>query len=316
MSQKDVNPFKNSDSNKRYYTYDYFLKKKFGVKCAKLSLDGGLTCPNIDGTKGFGGCVYCSESGSGEFTAKGSIAEQIESQKSVYKRKWSGRELKYIAYFQAHTNTYAPAEKLKALYMQALSCDDIVGISVATRADALPDEVCDLLYEVSQHTFLTVELGLQTCHAKTAELINRCHTLEEFETGVGKLRNRGIRVCVHLINGLPGETEEMMVQSAAYVSGLDIQGVKLHSLSVLSDSRLGKMYEREKFPILTRDEYIRTVVRQLEVIKEDTVAERLTGDPDPHKLIEPAWSVDKVSVLNGIDKLMYSENTYQGKKYR
>ncbi len=312
MSQKDVNPFKNSDSNKRYYTYDCFLKRKFGFKCAKLSLDGGFTCPNIDGTKGIGGCIYCSGKGSGEFTASGNITEQIEAQKAVYARKWGNRELKYIAYFQAHTNTYAPIHVLSSLYDQALASSDVVGMSIATRADALPDGVCRLLKEISERTFLTVELGLQTRYEHTARRINRCHTLGEFEEAVAKLREMNIRVCVHLINGLPGEDHEMMLESAKYVSSLDVQGVKIHSLSVLSDSRLGAVYRQEPFYIMSKDEYIATVADQLEILREDIVVERLTGDPDPDKLIEPAWSVDKISVLNGIDKLLYSRNTYQG----
>ncbi len=316
MSQKDLNPFKYSDSNKRYCTYDYYLKTKFGVKCAKLSLDGGFTCPNKDGTKGVGGCIYCSGKGSGEFTAPGSIKEQIETQKSVYQRKWSNRELKYIAYFQAHTNTYAPVSRLKELYTQALLCEDVIGMSIATRADALPDDVCRLLAEVSEKTFLTVELGLQTSYEHIAQSINRCHTLEEFESGVKKLRELGIRVCVHLINGLPGESEKMMIENARYVSQLDVQGVKIHSLSVLSDSRLGELYMSKGFPIMSKEAYIDTVVSQLEALREDMVIERLTGDPDPRMLIEPRWSVDKVSVLNGIDKLMFARNTYQGKLFR
>ncbi len=312
MSQKDINPFKYSDTNKRYHTYDRFLKSKFGFKCAKLSLDGGFTCPNIDGTKGVGGCVYCSALGSGEFTASGSITEQAETQKKVYMRKWNGRRLGYIAYFQAHTNTYAPVDVLSRIYGEALACEGVVGMSIATRADALPDDVCRLLYEISQRTFLTVELGLQSCHEVTAERINRCHTLAEFESAVNKLRDLGIRVCVHLINGLPGEDEEMMIQSAKYVSSLDIQGVKIHSLSVLSDSRLGQMYRERPFYIMSREEYIRTAVSQLRVMRGDIVIERLTGDPEPGKLIVPDWSLDKISVLNGIDKLMYALDTYQG----
>ncbi len=312
MSQKDINPFKNSDSNKRYYTYDHFLKQKFGTKCAKLSLDCGFTCPNIDGTKGTGGCIYCSGKGSGEFTAPGSISEQIETQRAVYLRKWKGKALKYIAYFQAHTNTYASVDILSGLYCQALSAEDVVGISIATRADALPDDVCDLLGELSEKTFLTVELGLQTCHEHIAHSINRCHTLHEFEDAVKRLRNMNIRVCVHLINGLPGEDRKMMVENAEYASSLDIQGVKLHSLSVLSDSRLGYVYKKVPFYIMSRDEYIETVADQLECLRGDIVIERLTGDPDPGKLIEPAWATDKISVLNGIDKILYLRGTYQG----
>ncbi len=317
MTQKQTNPFEYTDSNKRYHTYDYFMKRKFGMKCAKLSLDGGFTCPNRDGTRGKGGCVYCSSSGSGEFTQKGSIKEQIAAQKSVYERKWGQNKLGYIAYFQANTNTYAPVNVLERLYCEALEQKDVVGMSVATRADTLPDDVCELLGELSQNTFLTVELGLQTCHDSTAEKINRCHTTKEFLHGYEKLKKYdNIRICVHIINGLMGEDPKMMLENAEFVSNIGADGIKIHSLLVLDDSTLGGEYRRKPFKLQSREEYIKTVVMQLEHISPHIVAERLTADPDPSELLAPEWTKNKIEILNGIDKMMYSENTYQGKLLR
>lgn len=317
MTQKEINPFEYTDSNKRYYTYDYFMKRKFGMKCAKLSLDGGFTCPNKDGTRGTGGCVYCSSSGSGEFTKKGSIKEQIDAQKSVYERKWGKNKLGYVAYFQANTNTYAPVNVIEKLYCEALDQSGVVGLSIATRADALPDDVCELLGEISEKTFLTVELGLQTCHDEVAEKINRCHTTKEFLCGYEKLRKYGnIRICVHIINGLMWEDEKMMLENAEFVSNIGADGIKIHSLLVLSDSPLGCRYAKVPFRVQSREEYIRTVVKQLELLKPNIVVERLTADPDATKLLAPEWTENKIEILNGIDKLMYAENTYQGRLLR
>ncbi len=317
MTQKETNPYKNSDDNKRYYTYDRYLKKRFGMKCAKLSLDGGFTCPNKDGSRGVGGCIYCSSSGSGEFERSGSIAQQLAEQKKVYERKWSGKKLGYIAYFQSNTNTYAPIDRLSSLYTQALDCDGVIGLDVATRADALNDDVCRLLGELSKSTFVTVELGLQTCHDEVARRINRCHTTREFLLGYESLRKYGnIRICTHIINGFMWENEEMMIENAKFVSDIGSDGIKIHSLLVLKDSTLGKMYLASPFELQSREDYINTVIAQLEVINGDMVVERLVADTDESLLIAPEWVKRKTDVLNGIDKLMYSKNTYQGRLFK
>ena len=222
--------FKYSDSNKRYHTLDYFYKHKFGCKIAKISLNGGFTCPNKDGTKGVGGCIYCSKLGSGDYAGKPnkSLTEQFFDIKKIMNKKW--QDTKYIGYFQANTNTYAPVSELKKKYEEILKIDGVVGLNIATRSDAITEECLDYLKELNKETFLNIELGLQTIHEDTNKLINRGETLEEFEVMVKKLRSRGINVIVHIINGLPYETKEMMLETIKYVNKLDIQGIKFHSL--------------------------------------------------------------------------------------
>lgn len=308
------NDFKYSYNNKRYKTLDYFYKEKFGKKVAKISLNANFTCPNKDGTKGIGGCIYCSPSGSGDYAGnpKEDIVKQFNDIKDIMSKKWN--DTLYIGYFQANSNTYAPVEKLKELFEPILKQENVVGLAVATRCDCLEEDVLDYLEELNKRTYLTVELGLQTIHEKTSKLINRCHTLKEFEDGVNKLRKRGIDVVVHIINGLPFETEEMMIDTAKYLNTLDIQGVKIHMLHILKNTNLAKFYQISPFKILTKDEYIDIVIKQLEVLNDNIVIHRLTGDPDPKDLIEPTWTIKKIDVLNGIDKEMAKKNTYQGIK--
>ena len=308
------NPFKYSYNNKRYLTLDYFYKNKFGKKVAKISLNGNFTCPNKDGTKGVGGCIYCSPLGSGDYAGNKNedILTQFNSIKKVMDNKW--KDTLYIGYFQANSNTYAPVDRLKELYEPILKQENVVGISIATRCDCLPKDVLDYLEDLNNRTYLTVELGLQTIHEKTSKLINRGHTLKEFEDGVKKLRDRGIDVVVHIINGLPGETKDMMIETAKYLNKLDIQGVKIHMLHIVKNTNLAISYQVSPFKILTKDEYIDIVINQLEVLNEKIVIHRLTGDPDPKELIEPLWTIKKIDVLNGIDKEMAKRNTYQGIK--
>ncbi len=306
--------FKYSDTNKRYYTLDYFYKHKFNCKIAKVSLNAGFTCPNKDGTKGIGGCIYCSKLGSGDYAGnlKDDVVTQFNSIKKVMDNKW--KNTKYIGYFQANTNTYASVDKLKSVYEPILKLDNVVGLAIATRADCLEDDVLDYLNDLNKRTYLTVELGLQTIHEKTSKLINRCHSLKEFEDGVNKLRERNIDVVVHIINGLPNEDEEMMLETVKYLNKLDIQGIKIHMLHIIKDTKLEEYYKKEKFHILSKDEYINIVIKQLELLREDIVIHRLTGDPDPNELIEPKWTIKKIDVLNGIDKEMAKRDTYQGIK--
>ena len=299
-------------NNKRYYTLDSFYKKKFGCKIAKVSLNANFTCPNRDGTKGVGGCIYCSSLKSGEYAGNinQNIVEQFNSIKEVMLKKWPSA--KFIGYFQAGTNTYASVDYLKGVFEPILKIDNVVGLNIATRPDAISDECLNYLEDLNTRTYLTIELGLQTIHDKTSKLINRCHTLKEFEDMVLRLRERKIDVVVHIINGLPYETKDMMLDTIKYLNKLDIQGVKIHMLHVLKNTKLAKLYEQEKFHILTKDEYIDIVVSQLELLRPDIVIHRITGDPKVDDLIEPTWLIKKFVVLNDIDKELKKRNTYQG----
>ena len=308
------NKFKYSNSNKRYHTLDYFYKNKFNSKVFKVSLNAGFSCPNIDGTVGYGGCIYCSSSGSGDYAGNpnDNLVKQFNTVKEIIHKKWP--EAKYIGYFQAHTNTYAPVNVLKEKYETILKLPNVVGLNIATRADAINNECLDYLTELSKKTYLTIELGLQTIHESTTKLINRCHTLECFEKMVKKLRDRNINVVVHIINGLPYETKEMMIETAKYLNKLDIQGIKIHMLHILKGTKLAKIYNEKPFHVLTKEEYIDIVCDQLEYINENIVINRITGDPSIDDLIEPNWLVKKFCVLNDIDKEMVKRDSYQGIK--
>lgn len=304
--------FKYSDDNKLYHTWNYHLRHKFGCKVFKVSLNGGFTCPNIDGTKGTGGCIYCSSLGSGDFAGceNDSILTQFEEVKAQLHKKW--HSAKYIPYFQAHTNTYAPVKRLKELFEPVLAAENVVGISIATRADCLADDVLEYLSELNKRTYLIVELGLQTVFDETGERINRCHTFSEFMDGYNKLTDRGINVCVHLIDGLPGETKDMMLKSAETVAALRPHCVKLHLLHILKNTEIAKQYERGELEVMTLEDYVDIIIRQLEVFHEDTIIQRLTGDGGRDWLIAPLWSLKKFVVLNEIDKEMKRRETYQG----
>ncbi len=306
--------FKYTLDNKRYHTLNYYYKKKYGIKVFKLSLNAGFTCPNLDGTKGYGGCIYCSKTGSGEFGGNklDSLTKQVSDMKKFVNKK--NIPCKYIGYFQARTNTYAPVSILKERYEEVLECPDIIGLNIATRCDAITDECLDYLDELNKRTFLNIELGLQTIHEKTSKLINRCHTLDEFTNMVNKLRERKINVIVHIINGLPYETEEDMLETVKYLNKLDIQGIKIHMLNIIKDTEMAKLYEREKFHILTKEEYIDIVIKELELLRPEIVINRITADPDKNDLIEPTWLLKKCQLLNDIDKEMKKRNTYQGIK--
>ena len=308
--------FKYSNTNKRYYTLDYFYKEKFRSKVFKVSLNADFTCPNKDGRVGYGGCIYCSKSGSGEYAGdkEKDLVTQFNEVKKVMLKKWP--KAKYIGYFQANTNTYAPLPILKEKYETILKLDNVVGLNIATRPDSISDECLDYLEELSKKTYLTIELGLQTIHDKTSKLINRCHTLKCFEDMVKKLRDRNINVVVHIINGLPNETKEMMIDTVKYLSNLDIQGIKIHMLSILKDTPIEKMYKENKFKLITREEYIDIVCTQLEYLREDIVVHRITGDPKVSDLVEPDWLIKKVTILNDIDKEMVKRNIYQGDKLK
>lgn len=317
QTQRTNNPFPYSDSNKRYYTYDYYLKQTFGGKCAKIPIDAGFTCPNIDGRCGTGGCIYCSARGSGDFAVGGglSVAEQYRITKEKLSGKWSTERC--IPYFQAHTNTYAPTTRLRELFEEAVSLPGAVGLNIATRADCLEDETVEYLAQLAERTVLTVELGLQSTNDETARRINRGHTYEEFVRGYEKLKRASdkIGICVHLIFGLPGEDDEIMLRSVKELATLHPDQVKLHLLHVLRSSRLAEIYERGEYTPLEREHYIDLVVKALTQLPPDTVIARLTGDGMGADLLAPDWSRKKVSVINDIDKKLYELDLWQGKSY-
>ena len=303
-------------NNKRYYTLDSFYKDKFGCKIAKISLNCNFTCPNRDGSKGVGGCIYCSSLKSGDYAGnyQDDVVSQFNEIKKVMLHKW--KDAKFIGYFQAGTNTYAPVKVLQEKFEPILKLDNVVGLNIATRPDAISDECLEYLIDLNKRTYLTIELGLQTIHDETSTLINRCHTLEEFKDMVLKLRENNINVVVHIINGLPYETKEMMLETVKYLNKLDIQGIKIHMLHILKNTKLAEVYEKESFHVLTKDEYIDIVVSQLELLRPDIVIHRITGDPKVEDLIEPTWLIKKFVVLNDIDKELKRRDTYQGKLYK
>lgn len=308
--------FKNTLDNKRYYTLNYYYKKRYGSKVFKVSLNGGFTCPNKDGTVGKKGCIFCSRLGSGDFAGnlKHDLVNQFNEVKNIMLKKWP--QAKYIGYFQANTNTYASVDELKEKYEAILKIDNVVGLNIATRSDAISDEVLDYLTELNSRCDLVIELGLQSMHDETLKFINRGHDLKNFEECFKRLKERRIKVVVHIINGLPNETKDMMIETAKYLNDLGIDGIKIHMLHIIKNTELADLYEKEKFHVLTKEEYIDIVIDQLEYLNEDIVINRITGDPVKEDLIEPSWLLKKFCVLNDIDKEMVRRDTYQGKKCR
>ncbi|MGN1014998.1 MAG: TIGR01212 family radical SAM protein [Butyricicoccus sp.] len=298
-----------SGTGKRFYAYSSYLKQTYGGRVAKVPLDGGFTCPNRDGTKGIGGCIYCSAHGSGDFIAcpSRSLAEQFETYRQTSLQKW--QPIGFIPYFQSFTGTYAPPERLRELYTQALALPQTVGLSIATRPDCLDDSVCAVLGDLSRQSDLTVELGVQTVWDNTAAQCNLCHCFADTVDAVRRLRRYPLQICVHLINGLPGETHEQMVQSARAVGELGIDAVKLHLLHVLRGTALADM----DYTCLTQEEYIAIVCDQLEVLPPSVVIQRLTGDGRGEDLIAPAWSRRKREILNAIDQELKRRDSWQGK---
>ncbi len=317
-TQVNQNPFAFSDTNKRYHTYDYYMKHRFGGKCVKLPIDAGFTCPNIDGTCSTGGCIYCSGRGSGDFAPDAAfcVADQIRRQKEIYAHKWDVSRA--VAYFQAHTNTYAPLSVLKEKFEAALGEEGIIGLHIATRADCLEDEVVDYLKELAERTYLCVELGLQSSSDETAVRINRGHTYRQFVEGFTRLRNASpkIRIGVHIILGLPGEDDAQMLTTVRDVAALAPDEVKIHLLHVLRGTHLASMYERGEYTPLDRERYIGLVADAIELLPPETVIARLTGDGMKDALLAPLWNVKKTTVINDIDKLLFARDSWQGKKYQ
>lgn len=301
---------------KRYYSIDYYLKQAYGEKVYRLSLNGGMTCPNRDGTLDTRGCIFCSNAGSGDFAQKGCvpISEQIDSAKAQIRSKRNCR--KFIAYFQAYTNTYAPVEYLRKIFMEAIDDSDVVILSIATRPDCLSAEVLDLLDELNHIKPVWVELGLQTIHPNTHQFIRSGFTLEHFHEAVYHLSMKQIPVIVHVILGLPGESHAQMLETVSHVGHLPIFGIKLQLLHVLSDTDLGSIYQKQPFPLFTQDEYCEMIIDCLEILPKNITIHRLTGDGPKNLLLAPLWSSAKRSVLNQINKTLKIRDTYQGKFYK
>lgn len=301
----------------KYYSLDYYLKKRFNSKVFKVALNGNFTCPNRDGTVSHNGCIFCSPSGSGDFAGnpKDSLQNQFDMVSSVIHKKWN--EAKYIVYFQANTNTYKPLNELKLLFDEAIKLNDnIVAISIATRPDSLEQEKIDYLEELNKKIPVWIELGLQTSNDETADLINRGYKLDVMTDTIKRLRKANIEVIVHIINGLPNETETDMYNTIEYLNTLDIQGIKIHSLFVLKNTKLCEMYENNEFKMLELDEYVKITSNQMAMLNPNVVIHRISGDAPLDLLVAPMWSKKKLVVMNEIDKYMKLNDLYQGKFYK
>jgi uncharacterized protein len=309
-------PFPYASDDKRYHTWNYHLRGQFGHKVFKVALDGGFDCPNRDGTVAHGGCTFCSASGSGDFA--GNRVETLETQFNEIKEKMhtKWKDGKYMAYFQAFTNTHAPVDVLREKYESVLNQEGVVGLSIATRPDCLPDDVVEYLAELNQRTYLWVELGLQTVHERTASLINRAHDFQCYKDGVTKLRKHGIRICSHIINGLPLESYDMMMETAHEVAKLDVQGIKIHLLHLLKGTPMVKQYEKGMLEFLSQEDYVNLVCDQLEILPPEMIVHRITGDGPIDLMVGPMWSVNKWEVLNAIDAKLKERNSWQGKFYQ
>ncbi|MED3646838.1 TIGR01212 family radical SAM protein [Halalkalibacterium halodurans] len=314
--ESNLQPVPMRYGDKRYYSWNQHLREQFGEKVFKVPLDAGFDCPNRDGNVANGGCTFCSERGSGDFAGdrKDDLVTQFHTIKERMHKKWTSG--KYIGYFQAYTNTYAPVETLREYYEVILEQEGVVGLAIATRPDCLPDDVVEYLAELNKRTYLWVELGLQTVHERTALLINRAHDYQCYVDGVNKLRKHGIRVCSHIINGLPLENHQMMMETAKEVAKLDVQGIKIHSLHLLKRTPMVKQYEKGLVEFMSLEEYVNLVVDQLEVLPPHMIIHRLMGDGPGDLMIGPMWSMKKWEVLNAIEAELERRDSWQGKHYR
>jgi hypothetical protein len=301
---------------KRYRPFSRYLREIFGCRVQKIPLDAGFTCPNRDGRVGFGGCIYCGPRGSGTGAYENAVplGEQIRAGIESGKRRFG--KCKFIAYFQAFTNTYAPPERLKSLYDEALRHQEVVGLSIGTRPDCAPNEVLELLEEYARRCHFWVEYGLQSAHDYTLELINRGHDIGQFVDAVERTKGRGINICAHIILGLPGETKEEMMATADLVASLELEGIKIHSLYVLKGTKLAEIYQRGEFRLLELEEYVSLVCDFLERLPPDMVIQRLTGEAPRDLLVAPRWSREKMAVLGKIDTELEQRGSYQGIEWR
>jgi radical SAM protein (TIGR01212 family) len=302
---------------KRYNDFKSYLIKKFGEKVYKVTIDAGFSCPNRDGTKGYGGCIYCNSKGS-KHRKNNKLITPIETQiqqgKEFYKKTRKAK--KFLAYFQTYTNTYSDIETLKKIYSIPLNDKEIVGISIGTRPDCVDKEKIEIIQNLlNQKEEVWIEYGLQTVHNKTLQFINRGHTLDEFENAIEITKDKGIKICVHIIVGLPYETEEMMIQTAKYVAKLPVHGIKIHSLMLLKGTVMEKIYEKKPFRFLTMEEYVNITADILEILPEHMIIQRLTGDGYKDIFIAPDWCRNKLKVLNAINQELKRRNSHQGKNY-
>ena len=303
------------DPNKRYHTWNYALRQQFGEKIFKVPIDGGFDCPNRDGTVAKGGCTFCSVSGSGDMIVAPSDSLPLQFQKEIQlmHQKWPTVD-QYIVYFQNFTNTHAPVDVIRHRFEQVVNEKGVVGLSIGTRPDCLPDEVVNYLAELNERFYLWVELGLQTTFEETSTAINRAHDYQTYLDGVAKLRKHGIRVCTHLINGLPGETPAMMRENVRRtIQDSDIQGIKLHLLHLMTNTKMMRDYNEGRLQLMSKEAYVSVICDQLEMIPPEIVIHRLTGDAPFETIIGPMWSLKKWEVLNAIDAEMKRRNSYQGK---
>lgn len=309
------NLFKYSFNEKRYHTFNYYLKTKYNCKVSKVIIDAGFSCPNRDGTKGIGGCIFCSELGSGDSNIDlgDNILKQYNANKAIMDNKWPNSL--YIPYFQSFSNTYGPLSKIKAMLQPFLHMDEVCEIAIATRCDCLADETIKYLDEICKYKQIWLELGLQTSNDITGEYINRKYTFLDFKNAITKLENTNIKTCVHIINGLPNETIEDMLKTIQDINHLKFDAIKIHMLHIIKNTKLASIYNETPFNILSREEYIELVVKQLELLRPEVIVQRLTGDPIKDDLIAPTWTLNKTTILNDIDKLMRKLDTYQGSEY-
>lgn len=306
--------FKYTNDNKKYHTLNYYLKEKYGKKVFKVNLNADFTCPNRDGTKGYGGCIFCSSEGSGEAAGnpKQDLVEQFHEIKNQRLKKWP--DAYYIGYFQAYSNTYGELSKLKEYYEIILNQEDVVGLHIATRPDCIIDEMIDYFKELSQKCDFWIELGLQSSKDSTAKFLNRGHTFKEYEECVKKLRANNIKVCTHIINGIYNETYEDMIKTVEDVVNVGVDGIKIHMLHILKNTALHKFYidNQSDYKMLTREQFVEIVCKQLEIIPEEVVIFRIGGDALEDMLVEPKWILKKFITLNEIDKYQKEHLSYQG----
>ena len=300
-------------TNKRYHTLDYYLKTKYGKKVFKIPLNASFSCPNRDGTKGIGGCTFCSNKGSGDFAGNPlhSLNQQYDEMIKVMERKWP--DAYYIVYFQAYTNTYGSLKKLKETYEPFIGKEKEIGMSIATRPDCIDEEIVAYLSELKTHfKEFWIELGLQTSFDKTADLIHRCYSYSCFEKAVFLLNQAKIKIVVHIIDGLPNETKKMMIQTIKKLNKLPLFGIKIHMLNILKDTKIAQDYQKQKFSLLTEEEFVDIVIEQLKYLKGSVIVHRIGGDSDAQQLIAPQWVLKKLSVVDKIDQKMEEEGVFQG----
>ena len=309
------NSFRYSFNEKRYHTFNYYLKTKYNCKVSKVILDAGFTCPNRDGSKGYGGCTFCSEKGSGDSNIDigDELIKQYNANKAIMDNKWPNGL--YIPYFQSFSNTYGPLEKIKNMLSPFIKMDEVCEIAIATRCDCLQDETIKYLDSLTSIKPIWLEIGLQTSNDKTGVLVNRQYTFLDFKSTLEKLSKTNIKVCVHIMNGLPYDSKQDMLQTVKDIKDLKFDAIKIHMLHVLKNTVLGNEYQKQPFELISRDEYIELVVKQLELLKPEVIIQRLTGDPMVEDLLAPNWVTNKTTILNDIDKLMRKLDTYQGVHY-